>query len=53
MDYASLEEVIAAQGLRLVIVRGLPSPWSQAAKTFFELKELPFLIAPQLPGKNI
>ena len=51
MDYASLEEVIAAQGLRLVIVRGLPSPWSQAAKTFFELKGLPFLVAPQHPGE--
>ncbi len=51
MDFASLGEVVGAGGLRLVIVRGLPSPWSQAAKTFFELKRLPCLIAPQLPGE--
>ena len=51
MDYAGLAEVRRAGGLRLVIVKGLPSPWGQAAKTFFELKKLPFLVAPQAPGE--
>jgi len=51
MEYVSLDEVIHATGLRLVIVKGVPSPWSQAAKTFFELKQLPFSIASQLPGE--
>lgn len=51
MDYVGLDEAIHATGLRLVVVKGLPSPWSQAAKTFFELKNLPFSVAPQLPGE--
>jgi glutathione S-transferase len=50
MDYVPLEQVIAAKGLRLVLVKGLPSPWGQAAKTMFELKGVPFVCAPQIPG---
>jgi glutathione S-transferase len=50
MDYVPLEQVIAAKGLRLVLVKGLPSPWGQAAKTLFELKRVPFICAPQIPG---
>jgi glutathione S-transferase len=50
MEYATIEDAISSRGLRLVMVRGLPSPWSQAAKTLLELKRLPFLIAPQIPG---
>lgn len=34
----------------MVMVPGLPSPWSQAAKTFFELKQVPCLFAAQEPG---
>ncbi len=49
MEYARIEDVVRARGLRLVIVQGVPSPWSQAAKIFLELKQLPFLVAPQLP----
>jgi len=51
VEYVSLQDAIRAPGLRLVTLRGLPSPWSQAAKTFFELKQIPFVIAPQLPGE--
>ncbi len=50
MEFARIEEVVAAEGLRLVIVKGVPSPWSQSAKTILELKGLSFLIAPQIPG---
>ncbi len=49
MEYTRIEDVIRARGLRLVIVQGVPSPWSQAAKAFLELKQLPFLVAPQIP----
>lgn len=49
LEYVSIEEARRARGLRLVIVQGLPSPWSQAAKTFFEFKGLSFLIAPYVP----
>lgn len=47
--YVSIDEAKQARDLRLVIVKGLPSPWSQAAKTIFELKGLPFLLAPYVP----
>ncbi len=50
MDYVSLEEVIEADGLRLVIVQGMPSPWGQAAKTMFEMKGVSYKVAPQIPG---
>ena len=50
MDYIELADAIERRGLRLIIVRGLPSPWSQAAKTVFELKKIPFAMAPQEPG---
>ena len=50
IDYRSLEEVIAHQGLRLVLVRGMPSPWGQAAKAIFEIKGLQFVVGPQDPG---
>lgn len=32
-------------GMRLVLLEGLPSPWSQAAKGIFELKKIPYLHA--------
>ncbi len=48
--YHSVQEVIQAQGLRLVLVRGLPSPWSQAAKTILELKGLDHIVAGLMPG---
>lgn len=51
MEYARIEDAVGAKGLRLVIVQGLPSPWSQAAKAILELKQLPCMIAPQQPGE--
>lgn len=53
MRYATLKEVQEGDGLRLVIVQGLPSPWSQAAKTIFEVKGLDYVVAPYVPfGAN-
>ncbi|HKU38766.1 MAG TPA: hypothetical protein VJR89_11485 [Polyangiales bacterium] len=41
---ADVETARTARGLRLVIVSDVPSPWSQAAKTIFELKQIPGLL---------
>ena len=30
-DYVSTEEAIARDGLRMVVVGGIPSPWGEAA----------------------
>lgn len=46
LTYLSPAEAIAHPGLRIVLVRGVPSPWSQAAKTIFEIKGLPYVAAP-------
>jgi glutathione S-transferase len=44
VSYLSPAEAIAHRGLRLVSVQGVPSPWSQAAKTIFEIKGLDFVM---------
>jgi glutathione S-transferase len=46
ISYLSPAEAIAHNGLRLVLVQGLPSPWGQAVKTIFEIKGLDFVVAP-------
>jgi glutathione S-transferase len=38
--FVSVEEAIAHPGLRMVVVGGLPSPWSEAAKGIFAVKEI-------------
>jgi len=37
-DYISVEDAIAADGLRMVVVSGVPSPWGEAAKGIFYMK---------------
>ena len=49
IHYLTPAEAIAHKALRLVILQGLPSPWSQAAKTIFEVKGLDFVVAPFVP----
>lgn len=39
-EYVSVEEAIAAPGLRMVVVGGIPSPWSEAAKGIFAIKKI-------------
>lgn len=46
LKYLPAREVISHPGLRIVLVRGVPSPWSQAAKTILELKGLDYVAAP-------
>ncbi len=43
MDYSDIDDVIAADGLRIVLLRGYPSPWGQAAKGMMEYKGLDFM----------
>jgi glutathione S-transferase len=42
IDYQPIEDIIQADGLRLVLVKGFPSPWGQAAKAMMEYKELSY-----------
>lgn len=47
--YVGLAEARKLGGLRLVLLRGVPSPWGQAAKGILELKRIPFQKAQLLP----
>jgi len=39
-EYVDFEAARAAQGLRMIVVPGVPSPWSEAAKGIFHVKNL-------------
>jgi glutathione S-transferase len=39
-EYVSVEEAMARRGLRMVVVGRVPSPWGEAAKSFFHIKKL-------------
>jgi glutathione S-transferase len=41
-DYVDFEDARNAKGLRMVVVPGIPSPWSEAAKGIFHVKQLPW-----------
>jgi hypothetical protein len=51
LEYRRFEEIIDHPGLRIVLVKGMPSPWGQAAKTIFEIKGLEYVAAPWQPGE--
>jgi glutathione S-transferase len=51
LQYRSFKEIADHPGLRVVLVKGLPSPWGQSAKTIFEIKGLEYVVAPWLPGE--
>ena len=42
VEYVELEEARSARGLRMIVVPGIPSPWSEAAKGIFHVKRLPW-----------
>jgi glutathione S-transferase len=48
-QFVDLETARAARGLRLVLAAGIPSPWSEAAKGIFRVKEVPFVAVRLLP----
>lgn len=41
--YVSVAEAIAADGLRMVVVGGIPSPWGESAKGIFHAKGIDWL----------
>jgi glutathione S-transferase len=41
-DYISVEEAIARDGLRMVVVGNVPSPWGEAAKGILHIKQIPW-----------
>jgi glutathione S-transferase len=51
MEYRSFKEIVDHPGLRIVMVKGVPSPWGQAAKTIFEIKGLEYVAAPWIGGE--
>lgn len=53
ISYVTPAEAIRSKGLRIVLVRGAPSPWGLAAKAIFEIKKLDYIAAPlELGGRN-
>ena len=52
-DWVDPEAARARSGLRLVLSRGVPGPWGEAAKGLFHAKGVPFVrVAQQLNGDN-
>jgi glutathione S-transferase len=51
LQYRSFAEIVDHPGLRIVLVKGAPSPWGQAAKTIFEVKKLDYVAAPWIGGE--
>ena len=41
-EYISSTEAMRRAGIRMVVMSGVPSPWSEAAKGFLHLKRLPW-----------
>lgn len=41
-EFIGIEEAIGRKGLRLVVLRGLPSPWSQAARGILHVKGIDY-----------
>jgi glutathione S-transferase len=39
-EYVSVEDAINRDGLRMVVVGGVPSPWGEAAKGIFHIKQI-------------
>ncbi|MFA7440926.1 MAG: hypothetical protein WCZ66_08130 [Sphingomonadaceae bacterium] len=48
--WASVDAARAASGLRLVLGRAIPGPWSVAARAIFELKGIPYIAVPHDAG---
>jgi glutathione S-transferase len=52
-DYVDVEAARKARGLRLVLTRGVPGPWSESAKGIFHVKRIPYLrVAQEAAGAN-
>jgi len=50
MEYLSVDEAINRPGLRLVLTKGVPGPWSEAAKAIFKLRNVEYSPVEQKAG---
>lgn len=50
MEYLTVEEARNLTGLRLVLTRGVPGPWGEAAKAIFRLRHVDYVPVQQLAG---
>lgn len=50
MDYITVEEARNMAGLRLVLTRGVPGPWGEAAKAIFRLRNVDYTPVQQIAG---
>ncbi len=50
MEYLSVEEARSQSGLRLALTRGVPGPWSEAAKAMFALRGVDYIPVQQKAG---
>ena len=50
--YLSVEEAISLKGLRLVLTRGVPGPWGEAAKAILHVKNIPYVRVAQTAGDH-
>jgi len=50
MDYVDIAKAREQPGLRLVMNKGVPGPWSQSAKYVFEVKSISYVPVAQLGG---
>jgi glutathione S-transferase len=50
--YVSVEEAIPMRGLRLVLTRGVPGPWGEAAKAILDVKRIPYVRVAQRAGED-
>ena len=41
-SYIEVDEAITAEGLRMVVVGNVPSPWGEVAKGIFHIKQIPW-----------
>jgi len=51
MKLVDLDVALAGPGLRLVLLAGVPSPWSEAALAILRYKKLSFMCARSRPGE--
>ena len=49
LSAVSFDSVLTGPGLRLVLLSGVPSPWSEAALAIFRYKQLPFVYSRARP----
>jgi hypothetical protein len=52
MEYLSIEEARNQPGLRLVLTRGVPGPWGEAAKAIFRLRDVDYVPVAQIAGDD-